>query len=605
MNTLRPTPAGFKDFSIFTARALCRYAILLTLFAAPCTSAQPEALNVERIELDNCVIMMSTALHDEQADVVSDIQSAVNDWHAYNALRAAEPEVDHAEAAARYINAISGLLGLPPDGPALLEEQQKLEEAFDNNVELQLVLAERPTIYVLSLDTISVYVEAGGTLPSVTSNGESFTISINTGYENGEPVPIEGFTLPYQDDWETGGLILQAYLAMAGAREMGEDAHPHLLELANGMSAIRGKMSEMFRFFQVYGSVIRLLDEDVNAALMLRARWRHSGLADYLVLETFRLAGEEDYAQQIAQMWLRDAPADTDRPNPQMLLRYWTARLGSLSTAGDVMEDFNNRRRAYAVAEVQRMIDAVGLEQVIAVARQLGQEQPESIQAVQDTIHEATGYDIAARLDLYEPDVEDVYYDQILAYQRARDAGDRAAALVHAFCALEVQVASYPQVNPAMYQVMRIAAQPFPEAGLWFAIREAFFHLAIADRLDTQQNLASQYLLDATVVALDNNTPELAYDMLEDREQVVWPGDDAVTTAQQAIVDLVEAHRQISVGELDNAHATLDGIERAIGAVIGVNPLQSQKIQEWLMQAHEALAQSRANPPAEVPTATE
>lgn len=487
---------------------------------------------------------------------------------------------------------------IPDHDPRLEERRVELEKSLGLFANWRLEFAARPTIYVLNKSTIQRYLGAGGTLPGVENDPDQedkITTSFFSGATESGVKPNESVTLPVDESWDTSGrkMVLSIHAMVSGAITDPDDPdQAFAIEAYRTMLAMRDK----FGYLSLYGCVVNLMGKEQNKALAVHARWLHAAMIDYYCFRTLRESGDDAFADTVEALWGVKAVADAQHPDPSLSLRYWTAALGAMDSKGEVLGAFNDRRRARAQVELQRLIAAVGRDKLIKVLEQITDQGIESTAGFEAAFAKQTGYNVGDRLDLYQPaaDAQSVYNHEINLYMQAREAGDLAQTLLHAFVALEAQHATGGKINPKLYDILNLAVQPFGDAALWCGLHEVFFKLARADKLDTQTPEAWPYMVHAALHALHAGKPDLAYELTQHHAEVDWPTAlDPEARLARVAVEIVEAERLIGKGELEDARAMLAAAAEYVEQSDGPNRFKTL-FEKSLQSAREHLEAERA-----------
>ena len=128
-------------------------------------------------------------------------------------------------------------------------------------------------------------------------------------------------------------------------------------------------------------------------------RWFSDGLANAIALRVMEEAGDHDAAAAARHDYATAPLADL---RGEANLRYWLERTHQPEIESHGEDDLNLARYAFALEEIERIIDLHGTDWIAQVAADLNDSPTPGSQAIIDAIQRHTGEAMDERLDAYQ-----------------------------------------------------------------------------------------------------------------------------------------------------------------------------------------------------------
>ena len=331
-----------------------------------------------------------------------------------------------------YLAAINRLLGQNP-APALRKQQAEIFDFFLQGVKPRFAAGDRLHVTIVTAADAKAHLRAGGSLPHSTYDAGTDTV-----------------TVKYQLTAQDGGEVPVLKNLMVAVRPGDEllTAGDHWLQLVGEMreAGLLVALHEVAEFTFVAPWIDRRVDP--------HWRWFSDGLADAIALRVMDDAGDHDAAASARHH--RDTAAFGDLRG-EANLRYWLEATHQPEIKSHGEDRLSLARYAFALEEVQRLIDTHGTEWIARVAVDLNDSPTPGSQAILESIRQHTGEVMDERLDRYQPFATPEagltrYTDQVAFALRLKDY---ATALPPAIRRLEIV---FDRVDPRTRETQRVIA---------------------------------------------------------------------------------------------------------------------------------------------------
>lgn len=552
-----------------------RLIVVLTLFFVhpAIGDEQAPSLPAESFPFDGGVVVLDKQLLEHSDWVVKSVAKQIDEAKQAQAI-----DREAIQGVAKQItDACFDLLGYENARELYDQTQLRVEEKLIDAETPVYVLPKHVSVFVLNRDTIKNYLRAGGELPYVKydelSDSVNYSIKFNFA-DHSVPLPnmllIEGFALnddigsEFTPEWLTA-YIQGTYLNSKDI--VTQIAADRIEGLPPRNPAI--DLDEQSLIEAAIAVIPPLIKSKTRLGEDQHTQWFVSGMILTLSPLVLEAIGAEREAIILTEIYTKQKPIDQHPFVREWLadgnyLRYTPFKLIFLrsSSAEKVIEQ---SRRIASTMEFKLLIEHLTLDRLPELLKLIETQQVDSTAILETMIKERFGYNIASRLDAYQPSpsAEANYSALIKEVFAARDAGDIAKMLFYLNRAYEVQVGKGMPDVPGIYRM---------------------FHSALKDHVGKAENGASAQVIAAWWSALeqqqggitDQQTRELAflwakdtinsqdlrigYKLLKkfDNEEVRFEQHVVEGSVMEPILWMIRANKHIDQGELREAQALID-----------------------------------------------
>lgn len=457
-----------------------------------------------------------------------------------------------------------------------LEKQGELYESILEKRAEKMIKAESPayvipdefTVYVLTTKTAKDFMRQGGKLPFCRYDANRDIVSFAIGIDFGQsevPLPrvliVHGLPGAEEEPFTKEGLgkMLRLYF---DSKSMTDEFLDSLHENADDPDQSALQMSLMFCAANTWSQILRRYKHLANDD---HTSWFTSGLTNALVNQTLRDLGEAEVADNWQHLIFGvDEQGEVFQitPNDRAYLRFWNNRISIEPRTSDYYDTFIDYRAAAATSELQRLLDHLTVQRLPELIRLIADERIDTTAKLEAEIKAQLGYDIGARLDLYQPEgtPQDLYNAVIAKAIKSRDAGEQSDALRQLMLAHELQAGKAVKDLPQVYRMIFDLAEQFQgEEEMLIDIVHAWW--VVIHRQDepadpaTREALATRWLAQALRV----QKPSRAYPLLKalDKQAVVI--EPAVNAqAFEQFIRLVRANQLVDQNQIKEAQELID-----------------------------------------------
>ncbi|MCG8521744.1 MAG: hypothetical protein MI744_06025, partial [Pseudomonadales bacterium] len=388
--------------------------VLLLLSCAPPARARADdaALAAESIPFDGGVVLLDKQLLEHRAWVVETIETEIK-----KAKRARA--IDHRainRVARQITDAGFDLLGYDKQGETYQKALERCVEKLVDSESPAYLLPDRVTVFVLTKETSKDYLRAGGTLPFATYNPATDRANVRI-----------GITFSERDTLLPNMLLLEGHGAGGDDEPFTRDWLTQTLRAAylypkdEGFGFALDTLDNLPPKNPAYPvSETGLVDAAMNFGAPLfkeRMQLRDDPHTTWFVLGLeFKLAEmilhrlDAPRAAQVLHAILLGTETNA-LPDPQpgdqidsiaSYLRYMSGNTIVFKTS-KTDKGLLDYRLAACTKEVGLLVDHITLGRLPELVRMVEQEQIDSTAKLESAIQKKLGYDITARLDLYQP----------------------------------------------------------------------------------------------------------------------------------------------------------------------------------------------------------
>ncbi len=558
--------------------APCRVllAALLLLCCTPPARAQANGpvLAAESIPFDGGVVLLDKELLEHREWVVEAIETEIEE-----AKRARV--IDHVaihRVAIQITDAGFDLLGYDKQGETYQAALERCVERLVDSESPAYLLPDRVTVFMLTKETSKDYLRGGGTLPFTTYNPATDRANVRIGVTFSERDTLlpnmfllkghgtKGEDEPFTRDWLTQTLRA-AYLypkdeGFGFALDPLDNLPPK--NPAYPVSET-GLVDAAMNFGgPLFHERMQLRDDPHTTWFLLGLEFK----LGELILQRLDAQRAARVLRAILLGTERDALPDPE-PEDQIssiasYLRYISGNTIVFKTS-EIDKGLQDYRRAACTKEIALLIEHITIERLPELVRMVEQEQIDSTAKLESVIQKKFGYDITARLDLYQPhDTAQASYDALIKdYFKHRADGEGAVMAMALKLAYEVQLGKTMPDVPGVYQILfdTVSEIPHEQAARAQVVRAWWAALERRDEADAldadnRRKLALAWLTSA-IGAKDLT---LAYGLLKklDERPVRFAGQVADGEILDGVVRLARASRHIDAGEFEEARILID-----------------------------------------------
>ena len=329
-----------------------------------------------------------------------------------------------------YLTAINRLLGQDPD-TAAREQQAEVFDFFAFGQPVRFAPGDRLRVTVVQADTAKAYLRAGGSLPHSTYDIATDSVEVKFQLHAGKATPapfLEELFVPVRPESDLPSAGDFWFQTAEAAREPG-------LLIA---------LHEVAESTFVLPWVKHRADP--------HWRWFSDGLATAVALRVMDEAGDHEAAATARQVYATARYADLRN---ELNLRYWLEATHQPKVDAYGEARLNSARYAFALEEVQRLMDTHGTDWIARVIADLNHSPTPGSQAILDAIQRHTGEVMDERLDRYQPfaTAEEGIARYTIQMSEARRFENQAAALPPAIRRLEI---AFNPADPRTRQIQRV-----------------------------------------------------------------------------------------------------------------------------------------------------
>lgn len=377
------------------------------------------------------------------------IDNILRGLEAHDALR--KDVADIRDKSDRCVTQINRLLGLTPDAEQRAE-QQRLFEEFAGLHRLWFAPAGELTLTIAPLDRAKAHLRAGGLLPLTTFDASTNTATINLDLKQDESGRME----------QAKELVV---IVKPGVPI--EDAADAWFEIDD---ALRNEFELGIAVHEI--TELALIKSFAGRRVDPHWRWYSDGLANTVTLLVLEDIGEPAQAEAIRHandiqhfaVWAEE-----------LNLRYWLEGRFEPQIKAYGEDDLRLARYAFALHEIQKLIDHHGTDWIAHVVADLEANDKPGSATIIAAIHQHTGVDMDSRLDRYQSFTarNEGISKYAEVYGQAMDAGDHAAALRAALRLTELQFTGLnPKTAQASYDAVYRQLVDLEEPALAEALQE-------------------------------------------------------------------------------------------------------------------------------------
>lgn len=249
----------------------------------------------------------------------------------------------------------------------------------------------RMTFYLVSQKTTKDFLRAGGQLPNYTYDKATDTAE---------------YRLAFQMSGSLGSID---QLALETSKSSGPVEHLELAFSPSSEEAFEDEVGSVFQGpLQAFTGAVSggAIHEVAEMSLLLRVRfrgrrwrWFSDGVANVMTVHLLKKHIGDETAGQFLSGYDTSKHEQLEK---QINLRYWLSEAVRIESPVQYEEDLRLARYAYATLEVQRLVDAHGIECIGKILDEVCTQESRTSRELMAAIQNVTGEDMAKRLARYQ-----------------------------------------------------------------------------------------------------------------------------------------------------------------------------------------------------------
>ncbi|MFK7788865.1 MAG: hypothetical protein AB8C95_05135 [Phycisphaeraceae bacterium] len=521
----------------------------------------PATLDAERFDFEGGVLVLDRQLLEHRDWIIPLLNEEIA--RAKMPTRFDQNAIN--TAAQQIVDTAYDMLGIAKEGDAYEQAIMSRTRSFIRNESPAFRFAEETTVYVLTRETIKAYLRARGTLPFCTYSQKDDRVDFSTGITWGQHNQLlpellipKGMTAQpgesFGPDWFRR-ILRTLYLYP-------KDTLPDMLfkDVAGLPQKNPDQAISSMSFYQAVSGVwLSLFKEQTQLYEDDHTAWFTNGITFALTEELLKQIEQERALGMLYH--LKTGGGDPAlglpvQPSRSAYLRYRPRHLVFLATSR-YHAKLESYRYAASILEAQELVKHITPNRLPELMQLLSQEQINTTAKLEAAINETFGYDIGARLDLYQPEqtVEEMHAQAINDFMQNRNAGEMTGAVINLIRAHEFQIGQamgdQPKLYPPLYDmIVGVEGEREATAAVCNAWWDVMHRQTEPPSEMARISLAGRWLM----VAMHERRPALASALIWalDEKPLVMPVDPQQRLGVQfyeQLAQLVRAHKLMKQGD--------------------------------------------------------